>query len=68
MSQHRSLRAKGATAAKRSVLKRFERVEGENVIAQQGGLKIWSDTLVFGSTLHVLSNSFEIRTANQVAS
>jgi len=27
MSQHRSLKSKGATAAKRSVLKRFERVE-----------------------------------------
>jgi len=27
MSQHRSLRPRGATAAKRSVLKRFERVE-----------------------------------------
>jgi small basic protein (TIGR04137 family) len=27
MSQHRSLRPKGATAAKRSVLKRFERIE-----------------------------------------
>lgn len=27
MSQHRSLRATGATGAKRNVLKRFERVE-----------------------------------------
>lgn len=27
MSQHRSLRASGATGAKRNVLKRFERVE-----------------------------------------
>jgi small basic protein (TIGR04137 family) len=27
MSQHRSLRTKGAVAAKRSVLKRFERID-----------------------------------------